>query len=107
MRQINRDVLANGLLTTVKNKAYPGYARIAALFTYKQLLGKDSAPALIELVQDAEMREYALRAMADRKSQLANVPIAVYSAALTDKIIEWNNSFIGKVLIQTWITVIA
>ena len=81
----NRDALGKGLLISVKNKDYPGYARIAALFTYKQLLGKDSTPAFIELVQDAEMREYALRAMADRKSQLADVPVAVFTAALTDK----------------------
>jgi hypothetical protein len=44
--------------------------RVAAIFTLKQLQGQNSHPALIELSRDQKIREYALKAIADRKTQL-------------------------------------
>jgi putative heme-binding domain-containing protein len=60
------------------------YARVAAIFTYKQLLGKASTPALVELTKDDAVREFALRALADRLSELDGVPSEPFVAALKD-----------------------
>ncbi|TSA31731.1 MAG: hypothetical protein D4R66_06985 [Opitutales bacterium] len=60
------------------------YARVAALFTYKQLLGSKANAALVELVKDAVVREFALRALADRSTQLEGVPAQLFVEALND-----------------------
>ncbi len=49
--------------------------RVAAIFTLKQLLGEKSHPTLVKLAKDASIREQALRALADRTTQLGNTPI--------------------------------
>ena len=41
--------------------------------------------ALLKLAEDASIREFALRALTDRRSQLANVPLAPFVAALKDE----------------------
>ena len=60
------------------------YARVAAIFTYKQLLGAKATAALVALARDAVVREYALRALADRTTQLAGVPTQPFIDALKD-----------------------
>jgi len=60
------------------------YSRIAALFTYKQMLGAKANEALVGLVKDTAVREYALRALADRASQLDGVPTQPFIDALKD-----------------------
>ncbi len=60
------------------------YSRIAAIFTYKQILGAKGNAALVELIKDAAVREYALRALADRTSQLEGVPTQPFVDALKD-----------------------
>jgi putative heme-binding domain-containing protein len=62
-----------GLIDLLK-PANPLYVRIAALFTFSQLYGMDSHETLIALTKDPTIQEWALRALADRKSQLAGVP---------------------------------
>jgi putative membrane-bound dehydrogenase-like protein len=59
--------------------------RVAAIFTLKQLLGAKSTAALIRIAKHDAVREFALRALADRKSQLGDVPTEVFVAALRDK----------------------
>lgn len=59
-------------------------ARVCAIFTFKQLYGKDSTRYLAELVEDPTVREFALRAMTDRRTQLEGVPVKIYADALTD-----------------------
>ena len=54
------------------------FVRVAALFTYKQLLGAKAQDFLVKLAQDAEMREFALKALADRKSENGSLPIALF-----------------------------
>jgi putative heme-binding domain-containing protein len=63
----------------------PLYGRVAAIFTLKQLAGSQSTAALVKLAGDATVREFALRALTDRKGELAEVPTAPFIAALADK----------------------
>jgi putative membrane-bound dehydrogenase-like protein len=58
--------------------------RVAALFTLKQLLGPRSVDALVRLAKTAELREFALRALADRKSETAAVPAKLFIDSLAD-----------------------
>ena len=58
--------------------------RVAAIFTCKQLTGTDSTTKLATLLKDDAVREYALRAMTDRKSELKDVDSKWYVAALSD-----------------------
>ena len=58
--------------------------RVAAVFTLKQLRGEKSHPALLVLSEDDDVREYALRAIADRKGQLEISDIGPLANALKD-----------------------
>ncbi len=69
----------------MKDKSLTIDARVAAIFTYKQLFGAKANPTLVALTSDDSVREYSLRALADRKQELANVPSAPFIAALKDK----------------------
>ena len=60
------------------------YSRIAAIFTYKQMLGAKANASLVELIKDDAVREFALRALADRTSQLDGVPVQPFVDALKD-----------------------
>ncbi|MGI9244312.1 MAG: DUF7133 domain-containing protein, partial [Verrucomicrobiales bacterium] len=61
----------------------PLYSRLAAIFTYKQMRGVDANEGLAKLVGDADVREWALRALADRDSK--GVGIAKFVEALGDE----------------------
>src|SRR5262249_8004689 len=47
--------------------------RIAAIFTLKQLDGKESHKALSKLIEDDAVRQFAMRALTDRKSELKGI----------------------------------
>lgn len=66
------------------NTALPLYGRVAALFTYAQLSGPGGVPALVQLATDKDLKEFALKALADRKGLLQNVPTEPFLAALKD-----------------------
>ena len=59
--------------------------RVAALFTLKQLAGPESHPLLLRLTQDPVVREFALRCLTDRTSELENLDAAPFIAALDDE----------------------
>ncbi len=61
-------------------------ARVAAMFTLKQLAGAAANPVLLRQVgaPDPRVRALALRALADRRDQLAGVTPAPFVAALAD-----------------------
>ena len=59
-------------------------SRVIALYTLKQLGGAAATPALLELSADDALREHALRALADRVTQLDGVDPAPFIAALGD-----------------------
>ncbi|HEX7898895.1 MAG TPA: discoidin domain-containing protein [Planctomycetota bacterium] len=75
-----REILRRGSADGLETLDGPLAAKVAAIFTLKQL-GK-STPALLRLAEKPELREFALRALADR--DLADVPSAPFVAALAD-----------------------
>ena len=76
--------VAEGLQKIVEKNDNIG-ARVAAIFTLKQLLGAKSHPALMELLKHDEVREYALKALADDQRLALEVPAKPFVDALTDK----------------------
>jgi putative heme-binding domain-containing protein len=62
----------------------PLYARVAGLYTYAQIAREKGIPALIELSKDKDLKEFALRALTDRKADLQNVPLEPFLAGLKD-----------------------
>lgn len=59
-------------------------ARVAAMYTYAQITGESGISSLVKLTSDNQMREYAIRALADRKSIAKKVPVNVFLTALND-----------------------
>ena len=62
----------------------PLHGRVAALFALKQLDGTGAHGVLRKLLGDDAVREFALRALADRKTELDGVETAPFLAALAD-----------------------
>lgn len=62
----------------------PLYARVAGIYTYAQAAGAEGIPALTALTKDAAVREHALRALADRKGILKDVPSEPFLEGLKD-----------------------
>lgn len=91
--ETQREILARGakpglteqVLKIASSNSAPLYSRVAAIFTYKQLLGAKANPALLKLLADAPVREFALRALTDRKTQLAGLSSQPFIEALKDK----------------------
>ena len=72
------------LVTLASEAAKPLHARAAALFALKQLDGIGSHPTLRMLAGDAALREFALRALTDRKGELEGVDSRPFVEALAD-----------------------
>ncbi len=70
------------VLALAKDASKPAYHRIAAIFTYKQLLGVKANPALLTLTKDEAVREFALRALTDRITELDGVAMEPFVDAL-------------------------
>jgi putative heme-binding domain-containing protein len=66
----------------VADTKQPLYARVAGLYTYTQLAGESGTPALVQLTEDKDLEEFALKALADRKGRLTSVPTAPFIKAL-------------------------
>lgn len=63
----------------------PLTARIAALFTLKQVNGSTANSRLAEATRDPAIREWALRALADRRNLTEGVEVNRFEAALADE----------------------
>lgn len=57
-------------------------SRVAALYTYAQLAGKEGIAQLVEATADPDLQEYALRALADRKVWKDEVPAEPFLTGL-------------------------
>ena len=79
-----QQVFAESLASTVVGEA-PLYGKVAAIFTYKQLYEAAANPLLAEWTKIAEVREFALRALADRRTQTDGIAHSVWEAALEDE----------------------
>lgn len=75
---------ADKILAVAKDASAPLYGRVAAIFTYKQYLGEKSTPALVSLAEDAAVREWSLRAIADIKAQNASLTTSIFAKYLKD-----------------------
>ncbi|MCI0638182.1 MAG: c-type cytochrome, partial [Gemmataceae bacterium] len=73
------------LVALASKSTVPLEGRVAAVFTLKQLDGQNSQPALLKLAADPALREFALRALTDRRTELAGLDAKPFIAALTDK----------------------
>ncbi len=60
----------------------PLFARVAGIFTYAQLAGTSGIDNLVKLTDEPEVREFALRALADRKVHLEEVPLQPFLDAM-------------------------
>ena len=70
-------------LTKLIDSAQPLPVRVAAIFTLELLQGDQANGALVAAAAKPELREFALRAMVDRKDD-KEVPVQPFVAALTD-----------------------
>jgi putative membrane-bound dehydrogenase-like protein len=62
----------------------PDYARVAAMFTLKQLVGDGSHGVLVLAAADPTLRPLALRALVDDTRQLEGVPVTLFVQGLSD-----------------------
>jgi putative heme-binding domain-containing protein len=58
------------------------YVRVAGMYTYAQAAGAEGIGNLAKLASENDMREYALRALADRKAYVDKVPVEPFLKAL-------------------------
>ena len=84
VRRGDNPALAEGLLQIVENDNALA-VKVAALFTLKQLQGTEATPTLVHLIKQADTREWVLRALTDRKTELAGVPGELIAKSLTDE----------------------
>ncbi len=75
----------DGLARLAADKSIHLHGRIAALFTLKQLAGESVSKTIARLTLDETIREWAYRALADRKRQTGGVNSALFVKALRDK----------------------
>jgi hypothetical protein len=75
---------SRALVNLASDAAAPKPARIAAIFTLKQLDGAASHAALVRLAGDDAVREFALRALTDRATELSGLDRQPFLAALAD-----------------------
>ena len=71
-------------LKIAADKSLPLYTRVAGLFTYAQLSKENGISELVNLTKDDAVREFALKALADRKDWLEKVPSEPFLAALNN-----------------------
>lgn len=71
-------------LQIAQDKSLPLHIRVAGLFTYAQAAGETGTQNLLKLSEDNDVKEWALRALADRKDFVKNVPVEPFIKALND-----------------------
>src|SRR4051812_2619660 len=88
--QAQREILRRGenvgtaaALQNLVRSHEPLAVRVAAIFTLKQMLGSKATDVLLALSADNSIKEFCLRALTDRKSQLANVSPGLFIDAVT------------------------
>ncbi len=86
-----REILRRGAKATfnpgletmaVSNASIP--ARVAAIFTLRQMSGTASHAALLRLAKKDALREFALRALADNKLEKSSIPTQPFAEAAAD-----------------------
>ena len=70
------------LIKLASNTNEPLAGRVAAIFTLKQLDGRHATKNLLKLSEQADITEFALRALTDRQNQIDNLDSAPFVRAL-------------------------
>jgi len=83
LRRGDKPFFAQGLASLAQSDA-PIASRVAAIFTLKLLEGPKADQSLAEISRKADVREFALRALADQKND-ADAPSRPFIEALRDK----------------------
>ena len=78
------DQAAMAALKIAQDKSLPLQNRVAGIYTYAQAACASGVEELLKLSEEDKIREFALRALADRKSCLSNVPEEAFIAAVHD-----------------------
>ena len=81
---LGRPDAAGAVVKVAADRAELLESRVAAIFTYKQMLGERATPRLMELASDPLVKEWALRALTDRKTELKGLKKDPFVAALSD-----------------------
>jgi putative membrane-bound dehydrogenase-like protein len=84
LRRMDKKVLSRELEKLAISKESL-QVRVAAIYTLKQLLGLDAQAVLMKIAKDASVREFALRALTDRKKEAATVTTKYLVDALKDE----------------------
>jgi putative membrane-bound dehydrogenase-like protein len=79
------DETKRGLALLAKDQAKPLASRVAAIFTVKQGMRTQAVRGLIELTKDSSLREYAIRALCDRTTELDGISPEPLLAGLADE----------------------
>ncbi|WP_425638081.1 DUF7133 domain-containing protein [Algoriphagus yeomjeoni] len=71
-------------LSVATDKTLPLESRVAGIYTYAQATCESGNDELVKLSQEEKIREFALRALADRKTCLQDVPLDPFIEGVTD-----------------------
>lgn len=72
------------LTALARQKNAPVYSRVAAIFTLRLIEGSRSNSVLEEIAADSQVREWALRALADDPGTIQGLPVKLFVDALGD-----------------------
>ena len=75
---------AKAALSVATDKTLPLEVRVAGIYTYAQATCESGNGELVKLSQEDKIREFALRALADRKTCLQGVPLDPFVEGVTD-----------------------
>ncbi|WP_162342861.1 DUF7133 domain-containing protein [Cyclobacterium salsum] len=75
---------AGEALDLAKSSGEPLYARVAAMYAFSQLRGAEGVAEMMALMDDAEMKEHAIRAITDRAAYLENLTTGPFVEAMND-----------------------
>ena len=74
----------NALWKIAEDKTLPLQTRVAGIFGFAQVATENDITNFSSLISDDLVREFVLRALADRKDRLKNIPLAPFIDGLTD-----------------------
>jgi putative heme-binding domain-containing protein len=84
MLRRSKDEAAAAALPIAQDTSLPLDTRVAAIYTYAQAACGSGVDELIKLGEEDKIREFALRALTDRKGCLSGVPVDLFIAAAKD-----------------------
>ncbi|WP_236974011.1 DUF7133 domain-containing protein [Membranihabitans maritimus] len=78
----NKEKSTESIWALVEDESLSLESRVAALFTYSQLAKTNGIDNLVIATENVKLQEYALRALADRKEWVDNVPLEPFITGL-------------------------